>query len=43
LKKDYREEPIRDALKQAGIRADIRAEALPLEKSTEIFRLLKNS
>ena len=43
LKKDYREEPIRGALKQAGIRPDIRAEALPLEKSAEIFRLLKNN
>ncbi len=40
LKKDYREEIIRNALKQAGIRADVRAEALPLEKSAEIFRIL---
>ena len=40
LKKDYREEIIRDALKQAEVRADVRAEALPLEKSAEVFRLL---
>ena len=43
LKENYRDEAIRDALKQAEIRPDIRAEALPLEKSAEIFRLLKNS
>ena len=43
LKKDYREELIRDVLKQAEIRADVRAEALPLEKSAEIFRLLQKS
>jgi len=40
LKKDYREEIIRDTLKQAGVRADVRAEALPLETSAEIFRRL---
>jgi 16S rRNA (adenine1518-N6/adenine1519-N6)-dimethyltransferase len=43
LKKDYQEEAIRKALKEAGIRADVRAEALPLEKSTEIFRLLRKN
>jgi 16S rRNA (adenine1518-N6/adenine1519-N6)-dimethyltransferase len=43
LKKDYQEEAIRAALKEAGIRADIRAEALPLEKSTEVFRLLRKN
>lgn len=42
LKKDYREELIRDTLKQAGIRSDVRAEALPLETSAEIFRKLGN-
>jgi 16S rRNA (adenine1518-N6/adenine1519-N6)-dimethyltransferase len=42
LKKDYREEMVRDTLKAAGIRADVRAEALPLERSAEIFRKLGN-
>ena len=42
LKKDYREEIVRDTLKAAGIRPDIRAEALPLERSAEIFRRLGN-
>jgi 16S rRNA (adenine1518-N6/adenine1519-N6)-dimethyltransferase len=38
LKKDYPEERIRSSLKAAGIRADVRAEALPLETSAQIFR-----
>ncbi|MGZ4868226.1 MAG: 16S rRNA (adenine(1518)-N(6)/adenine(1519)-N(6))-dimethyltransferase RsmA [Candidatus Angelobacter sp.] len=42
LKKDYREEVIRSSLKEAGIRADVRAEALPLETSAQIFRKLGN-
>lgn len=42
LKKDYREETVRDTLKAAGIRSDIRAEALPLERSAEIFRRLES-
>ena len=42
LKKDYREEMVRDTLKAAGIRTDVRAEALPLEQSAEIFRRLGN-
>jgi 16S rRNA (adenine1518-N6/adenine1519-N6)-dimethyltransferase len=42
LKKDYREEIVRDTLKAAGIRPDIRAEALPLERSAEIFRRLES-
>jgi 16S rRNA (adenine1518-N6/adenine1519-N6)-dimethyltransferase len=42
LKKDYREEIVRDTLKAAGIRSDIRAEALPLERSAEIFRRLES-
>jgi len=40
LKKKYSEEKIRTALKDAGVRADVRVEALPLEKSAELFRLL---
>ena len=43
LKRDYSEDAVRQALKQTGMRADIRAEALPLEKSAEIFRALKKS
>jgi 16S rRNA (adenine1518-N6/adenine1519-N6)-dimethyltransferase len=42
LKKDYREEIIRDSLKEAGVRSDIRAEGLPLETSAQIFRRLGN-
>jgi 16S rRNA (adenine1518-N6/adenine1519-N6)-dimethyltransferase len=42
LKKDYREEIIRSTLKEAGIRSDVRAESLPLERSAEIFRRLGN-
>jgi 16S rRNA (adenine1518-N6/adenine1519-N6)-dimethyltransferase len=42
LKKDYSEEMVRSTLKQTGIRSDVRAEALPLERSAEIFRRLGN-
>lgn len=42
LKKDYSEEMIRSTLKETGVRSDIRAEALPLERSAEIFRRLAN-
>jgi 16S rRNA (adenine1518-N6/adenine1519-N6)-dimethyltransferase len=42
LKKDYSEELVRSTLKETGIRSDIRAEALPLERSAEIFRRLGN-
>ena len=38
LKKSYGEEPIKTALKDAGVRADVRAEAISLEKSALIFR-----
>lgn len=41
LKKQYSEDQIRAALKQAGVRADVRAEALPLEKSAVVFRALR--
>src|SRR5258708_5342154 len=40
LKKSYPEERVRAALERAGVRADVRAEALPLEKSAQIFRSL---
>ncbi|MCU1333575.1 MAG: dimethyladenosine transferase [Candidatus Angelobacter sp.] len=42
LKKDYSEEIIRSTLKEAGIRADVRAEAVPLETTAQVFRKLTN-
>jgi 16S rRNA (adenine1518-N6/adenine1519-N6)-dimethyltransferase len=42
LKKNYEEQQIRAALKQAGIRADARAEALSLEKSAAVFKGLQS-
>ena len=42
LKKDYSQDIIRNSLKEAGVRADVRAEALPLETTAQIFRRLKN-
>jgi 16S rRNA (adenine1518-N6/adenine1519-N6)-dimethyltransferase len=42
LKKDYGEEMIRNSLKESGVRADVRAEALPLETTAQIFRKLKS-
>ncbi len=41
LKQGYSEEHIRAALKHACVREDIRAEALSLEKTAEVFRELK--
>lgn len=38
LKKRYPEEQIRAALKQAGLRADVRAEAVSLEKTASVFK-----
>lgn len=43
LRGNYGEQNVRVALKEAGIRPDIRAEALPLERSAEIFRQLTKS
>jgi 16S rRNA (adenine1518-N6/adenine1519-N6)-dimethyltransferase len=40
LKKKYAEERIRSALKEAGLRPDVRAEALALDKSATVFRHL---
>jgi 16S rRNA (adenine1518-N6/adenine1519-N6)-dimethyltransferase len=40
LKNDYSEEIIRNSLKEAGARADVRAEALPLEIMAQLFRKL---
>jgi 16S rRNA (adenine1518-N6/adenine1519-N6)-dimethyltransferase len=42
LKKDYSEEMIRSTLKETGIRSDVRAEALPLETTAQVFRRLGN-
>jgi len=42
LKKNYGEEMIRNSLKEAGVRPDVRAEALPLETTAQIFRKLKS-
>ena len=41
LKNHYSQEQVRDALKQSGIRADVRAEALSLEDTATIFRGLR--
>ncbi|HEU4414163.1 MAG TPA: 16S rRNA (adenine(1518)-N(6)/adenine(1519)-N(6))-dimethyltransferase RsmA [Candidatus Angelobacter sp.] len=43
LRGTYGEHEVRAALKQAGIRADIRAEALPLERTAEVFKQLTKS
>jgi 16S rRNA (adenine1518-N6/adenine1519-N6)-dimethyltransferase len=40
LKKNYPQEKIRTALKETGVRADVRAEAIPLETSAALFRWL---
>jgi len=40
LKKNYPDGHIRAALKEVGIRADVRAEALDLEKTAAVFRRL---
>jgi 16S rRNA A1518/A1519 N6-dimethyltransferase RsmA/KsgA/DIM1 with predicted DNA glycosylase/AP lyase activity len=40
LRKRYSEAQVRAALKEAGARADVRAEALSLDKSAAVFRLL---
>src|SRR5215472_15911993 len=40
LREKYGEEKVRSVLKEAAIRPDIRAEALPLERRAEIFRRL---
>ena len=41
LRGSFDEGRVRTALKNAGIRPDVRAEALPLKKSAELFRTLK--
>ena len=41
LKKNYEEPRIRAALKEAGVRADVRGEALSLEETAAVFRSLR--
>jgi 16S rRNA (adenine1518-N6/adenine1519-N6)-dimethyltransferase len=41
LREKYDEKGVRAALEKAGVRPDVRAEALPLDKSAEIFRALR--
>jgi len=41
LKKNYGEPQIRAALKEAGVRSDVRAEALSLEETAAVFRNLR--
>jgi 16S rRNA (adenine1518-N6/adenine1519-N6)-dimethyltransferase len=43
LKRDFAESKIKEALKEAGIRPDVRAEALALDKTAEVFRLLRRA
>jgi 16S rRNA (adenine1518-N6/adenine1519-N6)-dimethyltransferase len=43
LKGQYEDAAIRAALKAAGLRADVRAEAMPLEKSATVFRELTSA
>jgi 16S rRNA (adenine1518-N6/adenine1519-N6)-dimethyltransferase len=41
LRGQYQESAIRAALKTAGLRADVRAEAMSLEKTAAVFRALQ--
>jgi 16S rRNA (adenine1518-N6/adenine1519-N6)-dimethyltransferase len=41
LKGRYDDKAIRSALKEAGVRPDARAEALPLDRMAAIYRALK--
>jgi 16S rRNA (adenine1518-N6/adenine1519-N6)-dimethyltransferase len=43
LRGQYQESAIRAALKTAGLRADVRAEAMSLEKTAAVFRSLQSS
>ena len=40
LRKNYPEDRVKNALREAAVRPDVRAEALPLETSAQIFRNL---
>ena len=41
LRGHYKDTVVRPALKAAGLRADVRAEAMPLEKAAAVFRALQ--
>src|SRR5262249_38885346 len=43
LRSKYGDQTVRAALSHANVRADVRAEALPLEKSAELFRFLRST
>ena len=43
LRGQYAEADVRKALKAAGLRADVRAEAISLEKSASVFRALRQA
>lgn len=43
LKSRYNEKTLRAAMKAAGLRADVRAEAISLEKSAQLFRSLQSA
>ena len=43
LRGKYPEAEVRKALKAAGLRADVRAEAVPLEKAAAVFRALQQA
>jgi 16S rRNA (adenine1518-N6/adenine1519-N6)-dimethyltransferase len=42
LKSEYEPATLKTALQQAGVKPNVRAEALPLEKSAALFRALSN-
>ncbi len=43
LRGQYKDTVVRAALKSAGLRADVRAEAMPLEKAAAVFRALQRA
>jgi 16S rRNA (adenine1518-N6/adenine1519-N6)-dimethyltransferase len=43
LRGQYQEATVRAALKSAGLRADVRAEAMSLEKTAAVFRALQQA
>ena len=43
LRGQYSDAAVRAALKSAGLRADVRAEAVPLEKMAAVFRALQQA
>src|SRR5262249_5654734 len=43
LKSQYKPATLKAALEQAGVKSNVRAEALPLEKSAALFRVLNSA